>query len=60
MTEKPCPVYIIIDRRTEKRADPYEEGPNTYRIYCEQKGEHGSHVGDRHEHEYKRLLAESK
>lgn len=53
---KPCPVYIVIDRRTEKRVE--EEGPNTYRVYCEagEAGHQGSHVGSRPQGEYNRLL----
>jgi hypothetical protein len=58
MTTDPCSVYIFIDRRTEKRA--YFENEHTYRIYCEQEGEHGSHVGNRSQEEFERLLKESR
>jgi hypothetical protein len=52
---RPCPVYIVVDRISGKRVYT-ESSRHVYRIYCEQEGDHGTHVGDRSQSEFDRLM----
>jgi hypothetical protein len=53
---RPCPVYIVIDRISGERVYTESSSRHVYRIYCEQEGDHGTHVGDRSQSEFDRLM----